>query len=100
MCGCRSGTVVFSRSQIQGDDMHHFIKAPDIRPAPAFPAESVGYRRASLSDRHCGAVHTGWGLCELDAKGRVNQHLQSFEKSFYVLEGNPVLVLDNRAFRL
>jgi mannose-6-phosphate isomerase-like protein (cupin superfamily) len=30
----------------------------------------------------------------------VDQHLQSFEKSFYVLEGHPVLVLDNRAWRL
>src|SRR5207244_7474415 len=65
-----------------------------------FSAEASGYRRLSLSDRSCGAVHTGWGMCELDTKGHVNQHLQSFEKSFYVLEGNPVLVLDNRAFRL
>jgi len=80
--------------------MHHFIRASGIQPAPAFPAESSGYRRVSLSDRGCGAVHTGWGLCEIDAKGRVNQHLQSFEKSFYVLEGNPVLILDNRAYRL
>ena len=59
-----------------------------------------GYRRFSLSDRACGAVHTGWGLCDLDANGRVNQHLQSFEKSFYVLEGNPVLILDNCGYRL
>ena len=29
-----------------------------------------------------------------------NQHLQSFEKSFYVLAGNPVLILDGRGFRL
>ena len=80
--------------------MHHFIRADDIRPAAAFPQNSSGYRRFSLSDRDCGAVHTGWGLCELDAGGHVDQHLQSFEKSFYVLEGNPVLQLDNRAWRL
>jgi quercetin dioxygenase-like cupin family protein len=80
--------------------MHHFIGASDIRPTPAFPSESSGYRRFSLSDRDCGAVHSGWGLCELDAGGHVNQHLQSFEKSFYVQEGNPVLILDNRAWRL
>jgi len=70
--------------------MHHFIRASDIRSLPAFSAEASGYRRASLSDRDCGAVHSGWGQCELDAKGYVNQHLQSFEKSFYVLEGNPL----------
>ena len=80
--------------------MHHFIRASDMRPTPAFPTEATGYRRFSLSDRDCGAVHSGWGLCELDANGRVNQHLQSFEKSFYVLEGNPVLILGNRAWRL
>jgi quercetin dioxygenase-like cupin family protein len=80
--------------------MHHFISAGEIRPTTAFPNESRGYRRFSLSDRDCGAVHSGWGLCELDAGGHLNQHLQSFEKSFFVLEGNPVLVLDNRAFRL
>ena len=60
-------------------------------------------RRATVGSRYptaSGAVHSGWGMCELDAKGHVNQHLQSFEKSFYVLEGNPVLILDNRAFRL
>jgi hypothetical protein len=62
--------------------MHHFISAADIRPTPAFPAEASAYRRFSLSDRACGAVHSGWGLCELDANGHVNQHLQSFEKSF------------------
>jgi len=80
--------------------MHHFVRSSDIRPAPAFSTEASGYRRASLSDRNCGAVHTGWGLCELDAKGHVNEHLQSFEKSFYVLEGNPALILNDRAFRL
>jgi quercetin dioxygenase-like cupin family protein len=80
--------------------MHHFIRESDVRPIPAFSAEASGYRRVSLSDRDCGAVHTGWGMCELDATGHVNQHLQSFEKSFYVLEGHPVLILDNRAFRL
>ena len=80
--------------------MHHFVRASDTRPTPAFPREAAGYRRLSLSDRDCGAVHSGWGMCELDANGHVNQHLQSFEKSFYVLEGNPVLILDNRAFRL
>ena len=72
--------------------MHHFIRSGEIRPTTAFPNEAHGYRRFSLSDRDCGAVHTGWGLSELDAGGHVNQHLQSFEKSFYVLEGHPVLV--------
>jgi mannose-6-phosphate isomerase-like protein (cupin superfamily) len=80
--------------------MHHFIAADAIRPTPAFPGNASGYRRFSLSDRSVGAVHSGWGLCELDAGGHVDSHLQSFEKSFYVLSGNPVLVLDGRGYRL
>jgi mannose-6-phosphate isomerase-like protein (cupin superfamily) len=80
--------------------MHHFIPAADIRPTAAFPENASGYRRFALSDRDCGAVHSGWGFCELDAGGHVDQHLQSFEKSFYVTAGHPILVLDNRAFRL
>ncbi len=79
---------------------HHFIPAGDIKPTTAFPENSSGYRRFSLSDRDCGAVHSGWGMCELDAGGHVDQHLQSFEKSFYVTEGHPILMLGDRAWRL
>ena len=44
--------------------MHHFVRAADVKPAPAFPKHSAGYRRFGLSDRSIGAVHTGWGLAE------------------------------------
>jgi quercetin dioxygenase-like cupin family protein len=80
--------------------MHHFVRAADIQPSPAFSENASGYRRYALSDRSVGAVHTGWGLCEIDAGGHVDSHLQSFEKSFYVLSGNPVLILDGRGYRL
>ena len=40
------------------------------------------------------------GLCTLDGTGSVDEHLHSFEESFYVLEGSPVLVLDGRAYAL
>ena len=45
-------------------------------------------------------MHSGWGLCELDAGGHVDLHVQSFEKSFFVVSGNPALVLDGRGYRL
>src|SRR5258706_6795495 len=38
--------------------MHHFVRAADVKPAPAFPKHSAGYRRFGLSDRSIGAVHT------------------------------------------
>ena len=39
------------------------------------------------------------GLCEL-GEGWVEEHLHSYEESFYVLEGEPVLYLDGRGVRL
>ena len=80
--------------------MHHFVRAADIKPRAAFSHNASGYRRFALSDRSVGAVHSGWGLCELDAGGHVDTHVQSFEKSFFVLAGHPVLILDGRGYRL
>lgn len=80
--------------------LHHFVSAADIKPTLAFPDNSQGYRRFALSDRSVGAVHTGWGMCELDAGGHLDTHVQSFEKSFFVLEGRPVLILEGRGYRL
>ena len=42
----------------------------------------------------------GLGLCALQAGGRIDTHVHSFEESFYVLEGQPLLVLDGSAYPL
>ena len=42
----------------------------------------------------------GLGLCALKAGGVINTHLHSFEESFYVLEGQPTLILDGDAYPL
>ena len=80
--------------------MHYVLRASEIRPRPAYRGNSKSYRRASLVDDKVGSVHMGLGLCELDAAGRVDTHLHSFEESFYVLDGEPVLIVDGRACRL
>lgn len=80
--------------------MHHVVRKEHIRPRPAYAGNSKAFLRFPLVDRGVGAVHTGLGLCALDAGGQVDCHLQSFEESFYVLEGEPTLVLDGRAVRL
>ena len=80
--------------------MHHFLRVAAIKPTAAFPRHASAYRRFALSDRSVGAVHTGWGLCELDVGGHVDLHVQSFEKSFFVLAGSPALILDGRGYRL
>jgi quercetin dioxygenase-like cupin family protein len=48
---------------------------------------------------HNGSTHTGLTLVEL-AEGHVDSHLHSFETSFYVLEGEPVLYLGEHGVRL
>ena len=80
--------------------MHHVLRAGDVVLERAYPERARGFRRCSLVDRAVGSVHMGLGLCALDAGGAVETHLHSFEESFFVLEGEPLLVLDGRGTRL
>lgn len=80
--------------------MHHVLRAGDAVLERAYPGRARGFRRCSLVDRAAGSVHMGLGLCALDAGGAVETHLHSFEESFFVLEGEPLLVLDGRGTRL
>ena len=79
---------------------HHVARASHITPLPAYGQHSQGFRRSSVVGRACHAVHTDLGFCELDAGGRVDVHVQSFEELFYVTEGSPVLILDGRGYPL
>jgi quercetin dioxygenase-like cupin family protein len=80
--------------------MHHVLPAKDIRFKPAYAGNSKGFSRCSVVDGSAGSVHMGVGLCALKAGGRIDSHVHSFEESFYVLEGNPTLVLDGRGYAL
>ena len=81
-------------------NMHHLLRTDAIRLIPAYVGQSAGFSRCSLIDKSCGSVHTALGLCALDAGGRVDTHLHSFEESFYVLEGEPTLIMDGRGYPL
>jgi quercetin dioxygenase-like cupin family protein len=80
--------------------MHYMRRAADVRLEPAYVSHGAQFARCSLVDRSVGSVHTGFGLCSLAAGGRVDTHFHSFEESFYVVSGEPTIVLDGRAFRL
>ena len=80
--------------------MHHVLRADEIRLRPAYPGASNGFARCSLVDAAAGSVHMAVGMCSLDAQGSIDEHLHSFEESFFVLDGSPVLVLNGRAHRL
>ena len=61
---------------------------------------SRGFRRWSVVDEDAGAVHTGFGVCELDPGGSVDAHVHSFEESFHLLEGELVAVTAEGAVHL
>ncbi len=80
--------------------MHHLVRAEEIRPVLCHPDHSRGYARCELVDQASGSVPMGVGLCRLAGGGRLDLHLHSFEESFYVLEGEPTLILDGQGHRL
>jgi mannose-6-phosphate isomerase-like protein (cupin superfamily) len=81
----------FHRSTLAEEEM--------VTPA-AFAAHSAGFRRQPLLDGSHGSVHTSFGACELEPGGEVGAHLHSFEESFYVLEGSPVLEAGGESIEL
>jgi quercetin dioxygenase-like cupin family protein len=55
---------------------------------PFFDGHCRGWRRWAVVDHTTpGAVHTGFGVCQLEPGGEIDWHLHSYEQSFYVVEG-------------
>lgn len=80
--------------------MHHMRRAADIRLEPAYINNSEKFARCSMVDRSVGSVHMGFGLCSLGAGGGIDTHFHSFEESFYVLSGEPTLIMNSRSYVL
>lgn len=81
----------------------HFVSKIDPASAKTpllYEQNSSGFRRATYVDRAMGSVHMGTGICYLDASGMIQPHLHSFEESFYILEGNPVVQIGEQAYQL
>lgn len=79
--------------------MHLLIRREEVKLEPGLPDDSAGLTRALLIGGHTGSTHTGLSLVELN-DGHVDSHLHSFETTFYVLSGEPVLYLEGAAGRL
>jgi len=71
-----------------------------MRTPAAFANHSVDFQRQSLVDGSRGSVHTSFGLCGLGREGSVDPHVHSFEESFYILEGSPVLDIGGETVEL
>jgi quercetin dioxygenase-like cupin family protein len=81
---------------------YHVQKAADIElvEPPELRDRASGLKRVRLVGRHVDAVHSGLALCSMEPGVEVGLHLHSTEQSFYVLRGNPELILDGAAYRL
>jgi quercetin dioxygenase-like cupin family protein len=82
---------------------YHRLTAADA-PAPTTPAafadHSEGFGRTQLLGGRHGAIHTSTGLCDIAPGGHIAPHVHSFEESFYMLEGNPVLDVEGQSVEL
>ena len=71
---------------------------------PEWAPTAVGIRRWTTVDDQIGsavgAVHTGFGICELEPGGVLPGHVHSFEQSFFMLEGEAVLTTPDGSFVL
>lgn len=64
---------------------------------PAYEPHSQGYTHAALIDHATGSVHTGLSLNQLAGGGVLSPHLHSYEEGFYILEGQAVARINDRA---
>jgi quercetin dioxygenase-like cupin family protein len=63
----------------------------DLAEPRAFAGHAHGFGRWAVVGEAAGAAHTGFGICALEAGGRIDAHVHSFEQSVFVLEGRLVL---------
>jgi quercetin dioxygenase-like cupin family protein len=78
---------------------YRLVRREDVELADALPGRSSGLTTCRLVDGTLGSTHMALTVVSL-ADGHVDEHLHSFETSFYVLEGEPVLYLAGRGVTL
>ena len=88
-----------TRQLADGRPAYRLVRREDVELADALPARSSGLTTCRLVGGTLGSTHMALTLVSL-ADGHVDEHLHSFETSFYVLEGEPVLYLEGRGVRL
>jgi len=88
-----------TRTLADGRPGYRLVRQADAALAAALPGRSSGLTTCRLVDGSLGSTHMALTLVSLE-QGHVDEHLHSFETSFYVLEGEPVLYLDGRGIEL
>jgi quercetin dioxygenase-like cupin family protein len=88
-----------TRRLADGMPAYRLVRREDAALKEALPGRSSGLTTCRLVGGELGATHMALTLVSLE-DGHVDEHLHSFETSFYVLEGTPVLYLDGRGVEL
>jgi len=76
------------------------IEESTAKTVPLYGGHSTGFRRSTYVHHGMGSVHMGTGICYLNAGGSIDNHVHSFEESFYVLSGRPVLQMESQSYQL
>jgi mannose-6-phosphate isomerase-like protein (cupin superfamily) len=88
-----------TRELADGRPGYRLVRREDVELVEALPGRSSGLTSCRLVGGALGSTHMALTLAALD-DGHVDTHVHSYETSFYVLEGEPVLYLDGRGVRL
>ena len=88
-----------TRQLADGIPGYRLVRREDVELAGALPGHSSGLTTCRLVGGALGSTHMALTLVSL-VDGHVDEHLHSYETSFYVLEGNPILYLEGRGVRL
>ena len=88
-----------TRTLADGRPGYRLVRREDVELADALPGRSSGLTACRLVDGTLGSTHMALTLVSL-VDGHVDEHVHSFETSFYVLEGEPVLYLEGRGVKL
>ena len=88
-----------TRALADGLPGYRLVRREDMELADALPGRSSGLTTCRLVGGTLGSTHMALTLVSL-VDGHVDEHLHSFETSFYVLEGEPVVYLERRGVKL
>jgi quercetin dioxygenase-like cupin family protein len=78
---------------------YRLVRREDVELTGALPGRSAGLTTCRLVGGALGSTHMALTLVSL-VDGHVDEHVHSFETSFFVLEGEPVLYLDGHGVQL
>jgi quercetin dioxygenase-like cupin family protein len=88
-----------TRQLADGMPGYRLVRREDVDLTDALPGRSNGLTSCRLVGGRLGSTHMALTLVSLE-DGHVDAHVHSYETSFYVLEGEPLLYLDGRGVKL